>query len=105
MKKQTQQSGFAIVELVILVVVLAVLGGMSYFILHHTKKVQPATTASTVNVPAVENQTATTSTSVPAAPQVNSASDLNSAMQALNQTDMNANGTDSTQLGSQSSGF
>ncbi|HEY4161253.1 MAG TPA: hypothetical protein VGM08_04280 [Candidatus Saccharimonadales bacterium] len=98
------QAGFAIVELIILVLVLAVLGGSGYLVWHqHQDKSVLTPTASTVVPSASDSQSS--STSAPTAPQVNSASDLNGAMQALNETDLAANNTDSGQLSTQASGF
>jgi len=104
MNKQSQ-SGFAVIELAIVVVVLAVLGGTSYFVWHqhHDKNKLMPTASTTVAPPSGDKSSDTTST--PSAPQVNNASDLNSAMQALNQTDLAANNNDSGQLSTQANGF
>ena len=103
MKKQSQ-AGFAVVELAVIVVVLAGLGGISYFVWsQHQDKNKHTPTVSSVTAPAVASQS--TSPSTPTAPQVNSASDLNSAAQALDQTDTSASNSDSSQLSSQASGF
>lgn len=94
-----KQSGFAIVELVVAVVIVAAVAGVGYFVWHeHNKKtpVVSTTTSSSYQSP---------TTSAPAAPQVNNASDLNSAMQALNQTNVTAGNTDSSQLSTQASAF
>jgi Tfp pilus assembly major pilin PilA len=99
MKKQSQ-SGFAIVELVIVVVVLVVLGGVGYYVVH-SHKASNDTTATTTTSSSYQSP----STSVPAAPQVNNASDLNSAIQTLNQTNVTAGNTDSSQLSTESSAF
>lgn len=99
MKKRTQ-IGFAAVELVIVVVLLAAIAGTGYYVLRNRSKSTP-TTAS--NTSASTSQTSSAAT--PTAPQINSASDLNSAMQALNQTSVTAGSTDSSQLTTQSSGF
>lgn len=99
--KKLSQSGFAIVELAILVVALAVLGGAGYLVWRqHDQKKQPVVSTDTT-APTSSKQT----TLVPSAPQVNNASDLNGAMQALNQTDLAANSTDSSQLSTQTNGF
>jgi predicted negative regulator of RcsB-dependent stress response len=99
MKKQSQ-SGFAVVELVVVVVVLVALGGVGYYV-WHSHKATNNTTATTTTSSSYQSPT----TSVPAAPQVNNASDLNSAMQALDQTNVTAGNTDSSQLSTQASAF
>ena len=98
MKKQT--SGFAIVELLILLVVAAGIAGVGYYIWHNHKNSYstPASTSSSLNY-----QSPTTST--PQAPSINSTSGLNNAMSALNQTSIGSSTTDSNQLSSQTSGF
>lgn len=101
MKKQSQ-SGFAIAELVLVVVIVAAIAGVGYYVWHsHNQKTLTTTASNTSNSPTYQSP----STVAPAAPQVNNASDLNGAMQALNQTDVTAGNTDSGQLSSQASGF
>lgn len=96
MKKQ-QTSGFAIVELVIVVVVLAVVAAAGYVVWQNHKANQnAANSTASYQSPA---------TSVPAAPQVNNASDLTNAMSALNQTSVTSNNVDSTQLSTETSSF
>ena len=95
MKKQ--QSGFAVVELVVALVIVVALAGVGYYVWHN-HKVTPATTTSSLNY-----QSPTTTT--PVAPKINNASDLNGAMAALNQTSVTSSNTDSSQLSTQSSGF
>lgn len=91
-------SGFAAVELLIVVVVLAAIAGVGYFVWN---KLNAQST------PASTSTTAYTSppVTVPTAPQVNSASDLNSAMTALNQTTVSSSNVDSSQLTTDTSGF
>lgn len=97
--KKLSQTGFSVIEFALVLVVIVALGGIGYVVWHsHKPSSQSGTTTTTSSyVPP--------STSTPAAPQVNSASDLNSAMQALNQTDVTAGNTDSSQLGTQASSF
>lgn len=98
MKKQSQ-SGFAIVELVVVVVIIAAIVVVGYFVWHEHNSNNAATkttTASNYQSPPV---------TAPTAPQVNNASDLNGAMQALNQTNVTAGSIDSSQLSTQASGF
>lgn len=101
MKKQSQ-SGFAVVELVVVVVILAAIAGVGYYIWNSHKTNTPAA-SNTSTTSSLGYQSPTTST--PTAPQVNSASDLNSAMSALNQTSVSSSNTDSSQLSTQASGF
>ncbi len=89
-----KQSGFAILELVAVVALIAVIGGAVYYAWYTHS--QSNSTASSYQSPQV---------TVSPAPQVTKASDLNSAMQALNSADITANTTDSSQLSTQTSGF
>ncbi len=101
MKKQSQ-AGFAIIELVGVVVVIAAIVAAGYFAWHNHNQKSPNTTSP--NTPTSSNYQSPPTTT-PAAPQVNSTSDLNSAMQALNQTNVTAGNTDSGQLSTQASDF
>ena len=96
------QSGFSIVELVVALVVVVGLAGIGYVVWHHNNQNTPATTASSNT--AGLNYTSP-STKVPTAPQIKTSSDLNNALQALNQTNVTASNTDSSQLSTQASGF
>lgn len=100
MKKQT---GFALVELLVVVVLIGAIAGVGYFVWHEHNRKSPVATTSTSSNTAATYQSP--STSVPTAPQINNASDLNSAMQALNQTDITAGNTDSSQLGTEAAAF
>jgi cell division protein FtsN len=100
MKKQSQ-SGFAIVELVMVAVVLAVIVIAGYYVLHNRKTNSSSTSTSSSLVAGYQSPTTTT----PPAPQINSASDLNSAMSALNQTSVGSSNTDSSQLTTQTNSF
>ena len=99
MKRQSQL-GFAIADLVIVVVIAAAIVTTGIFVWHeHNKSTSPSpiTTASS------SYQSPTTST--PTAPQINNPSDLNNAMTALNQTSISSSNVDSSQLSTYSSGF
>lgn len=98
MKKQSQ-SGFAVIELVVVIIIVAAIIGVGYYV-WHTHNTNPTTTATTTTA---DYQSPPTTT--PQAPQVNKASDLNNAMQALNQTDTGSSSIDSSQLSTQASGF
>jgi hypothetical protein len=93
-----KQSGFAIVEgLIIIVVVAALAGGGLTVWQHHQKSVNPATNARlNYDSPAV---------TTPSAPSVAGPTGLDSALQTLNQTNVDASTTDSTQLSNQAAGF
>jgi hypothetical protein len=93
-----KQAGFAIVEGLIIIVVLAVLAGGGYEVWHkhHT------TTVSTTNAKLNYSSPPIITT---AAPSVNNSTGLNNALNTLNQTNVNASSTDSTQLNSQATGL
>lgn len=97
--KDRSQLGFAAVEVVILVVLVAAIIATGIFVWHeHNKSSTPAsTTASSVYT--------SPPTSTPPAPQVNNASDLKSALTALNQTSVSSSNIDSNQLSTYSSSF
>lgn len=95
-----KQAGFAAVELIVVVLLVAAIGGVGYFVWHEHNKQTPVATTSNSST-AYQSPT----TSVPSAPQINNASDLNKAVQALNQTDVTAGSTDSNQLSTQAAAF
>ncbi len=98
--KSLRQHGFTAIEAIIIVVVLAGLAGVGYvFISMYHKATTPVASVTTTN----GSTSQTASVSVPSAPQVKSSSDLNSALSTLNQVDLDAGLSDSSQLGSQSS--
>lgn len=97
MRTRKQQSGFAVIELVIVVVILAAIGFAGWWV--YQRQHNKTTTA---------NMTPTTSTQSPvannvsSAPVVNSTSGLDAALNTLNQNDPSAaNSSDSSQLSSQ----
>ncbi len=96
-----KQSGFAVVEAVLIIVVVAGLAGGGYIVWHRQQKtVAPIVTTTTTTSSYVSPPVTTQSV-----PAVNSPVDLNIALTTLNQTDVGASTSDSTQLGSQSQGF
>lgn len=98
--KTSSQSGFAIVEFVVLAVLVAAIIATGIFVWHeHNTSSSAPSVASTVN----SYKSPTTST-LPA-PQITSASDLNKAMLVLNQTSVSSNNVDSSQLSTYSSSF
>lgn len=98
MKKQ--QSGFAAVELVILVVIAAAIAGVGYFVIKN-HNANGTSTSSFISAESSTNQGVSTAPM----PQVSSTADLSTALNTLNQTNVGANSTDSSQLTTQSTGF
>lgn len=94
-----KQSGFAIIEGLLILVVVAGLVGGGYVVWHRHQSIN---TNSATNAKLDYNSPAVTTATAPA---VTSTSDLNTALETLNQTDVNASTTDSTQLNNQVSGF
>lgn len=88
-----KQSGFAALELVLLVVVLGALAyvGVSYY--NHTRPVSDSTGSIAATA------------SVPTAPKVNSTADLTTAENAVDAVDVDANSLDSSQLDSELANF
>lgn len=97
------QAGFAMVEVVVLVVLLAGIGTAGYYVWHNSHKGSQATTSGPSGVITSNYQSPPVTT--PAAPQITSASDLNTAMQTLNQTSISSNNTDSSQLTTYTASF
>jgi Tfp pilus assembly protein PilE len=88
-----KQSGFAVIELLLIVVALAVIGFTAVTYYNHTQMAsnsanQPSPTAS-----------------VPIAPQIHSTDNLSAADTMISQMDVNANSTDSAQLDTELSNF
>jgi hypothetical protein len=96
-----KQSGFATVELVVLAVVLVAIAGIGYYVIRNHGANSGQSTASFINAESSPN----TGVTVPTAPQINNTADLSSALNALNQTNIGANSTDSSQLSTQASGL
>lgn len=97
MKRQSQ-SGFAVGELVVALVIVVAVVVVGFFVWHEHNKSSSMSANTSSNY-----QSPTTST--PAAPQINNASDLNTAMSALNQTSVSSSNVDSSQLSTYSTGF
>jgi flagellar basal body-associated protein FliL len=96
MKKQ--QSGFAVVELIVVLVIVVAVAGVGYYVWHGRKTNNPPITTASSNYQSPP-------VTMPTAPQINNTSDLNSAMTALNQTSVSSSNTDSSQLTTQANGF
>ena len=94
MRNRTNQAGFSVVELVIVVGVVAVLGLVGYMVYNRTAN-QPASTTES-----------TTASDVSAVPTISSVGDLDTALNVLNQNDpATANTNDSSQLSTELSAF
>jgi prepilin-type N-terminal cleavage/methylation domain-containing protein len=101
MKTRSNQSGFSAVELITVVLVIAVLGFVGYSVYNRQHKTDTAVTT-TSQTPADTG----TGSKVGAAPGINSTSDLNKALNTLNQNDPDtANSSDSSQLSAQTNGL
>lgn len=94
MKTRIRHQGFAFMELILIVAIVAIIGLLGYAAYNAFNKNGSSTTANTTT------PTETTA-NVPAAPTINSASGLDQATAALNQTDPNASSADSAQLDTQ----
>lgn len=97
MRIRKQQSGFAVVELVVVIVILAAIGCVGWWVYqqHNTATTTASTTLTTsTQSPVAKN--------VSSAPSVNSTSDLDAALNTLNQNDpTTTNSSDTSQLSSQ----
>jgi predicted negative regulator of RcsB-dependent stress response len=101
MRTKEKSSGFAVVELVLIVVVLAVAGFTGWWVYQRQQGITVSSPAATAL-----NDTSPVATNVSSAPTIQSSNDLNSALQVLNQNDPSAgNSSDITQLNTQASGF
>jgi cytoskeletal protein RodZ len=89
--QRTKQAGFAVLELVLIIVFLVALGGIGYVVVHKHTSGNAATPTATKAQPAT----------APSAPQVNSTSDLTKAEQTLDSTDTDAGTSDINQLNTQ----
>lgn len=100
MKRQLNQSGFAVWELVLGVLVVAVIGYAGYHV--YTSRQSVASTSSTSTTGTVNNTSATAPT--PVAPAtIDNTTQLDQASAALNQVDPSgSNASDNNQLSSQS---
>ena len=102
MRIRTNQSGFSVVELVIILAVVAILGLLGYAV-HNRIGTKTASNAGTSQT--ASSQPATAS-DVASSPAINSASDLNKAAATLDRTDPSgSNNSDVSQLDSQMSSF
>ena len=96
--------GFSGLETLLVLIIAATLVSIGYFVWQHRHQTRTdlQTRPTTKSIPA----TATTEPgSIPAAPPINNPSELNSALQALNQANIGANNTDNDSLSSNTAGF
>ncbi len=90
-----RQRGFSAIEVVIALVVVAAIGGTGYLAYNRMKDANKTPTAS--------EQAEKGST--PSAPVVNNTADLDTASKALDNTNVDASATDTTQLDSELNNF
>jgi hypothetical protein len=99
----SKQSGFAIIEGLFIIVVIVGLVGGGYFIWQRQQSKPVAATSGNNTADALDyNSPAITTPSVSA---VTGSTGLDSALQALNATNVTAGSTDSAQLNTQASGL
>jgi len=94
-----KQSGFAGLELIVVIVVVAAVAFVGYYVIHGNNvdsKITPTVSSVVSTIPPV---------TTPVAPNITTTSNLNSALQALNGTSVSSNNADSTQLSTQSQSF
>jgi Tfp pilus assembly protein PilE len=92
-----KQSGFAGLELLVVVVIVAAIAFVGYYVWQgYSSKTTPVTSSVAAVSPSV--------TTLPA-PKITTVSSLNTAMQVLNSTSVSSNNADSSQLTTQSQGF
>lgn len=103
MKIHTNQSGFSIVEVLIVVAVVAVLSFVGYTVYDRQ---QVKTTDSESNTTQQITDQSSSATDVKSAPTINSTEDLDKAEAILDQTDPGgSNNVDANQLDSETSAF
>ncbi len=97
MSFRTNQSGFSVVELAIVVSVIAALSFVCYSVYNQQHNKTASTTGASQSAKASD---------VASAPTISSTSDLNKALTTLNQTDPSgSNNTDASQLDAQLANF
>lgn len=94
---RNKQVGFSAIEAIIVVAILAVLAGVGYWVF--TRE------SDDTDQSATSSQASEEDTTVPKTPVVEEASDLDSASQALDDSDLDAGATDNSQLDTQLDGF
>lgn len=94
-----KQSGFVVVEVIILALVIVAIGATAFYVLQNNTK--NVTTLSSLSPNNYQSPPDTT----PTAPTINNAANLKTAMQILNQTSISSSNTDSNQLSTQTAAF
>lgn len=95
-----QQSGFVVLELILVVVIIAAIVVVGLWIHNRSK------TTTTANTTPTNSTQSPVANNVSTAPTITKTSDLDSALNTLNQNDPSAaNSSDSSQLNSQTSTF
>jgi prepilin-type N-terminal cleavage/methylation domain-containing protein len=104
MRYRTNQAGFSVVELVIVLGVVGVLGFVGYGV--YDRQNAKITDSSTTDTSQTASSQSAKANDVASAPTVSSTNDLDKASAILNQTDPSgSNNTDASQLNSQLSTF
>jgi prepilin-type N-terminal cleavage/methylation domain-containing protein len=102
MRTRTNQSGFSVVELAIVFVILAVLALVGYGIYSR----QNSETVDSSTNQTGSSKSAAKANDIPSVPAVNSTGDLDKALATIDQTDPGgSNNTDASQLDSQLTNF
>ena len=97
MRIRKQQAGFAIAEFVLVIVILAAIGLAGWWVYQHHH-----TATTTANTTSANDTQSPVANNVSTAPAVTKTSDLDSALNTLDQNDPSAaNSSDSSQLDSQ----
>ena len=100
MKLRKEQSGFSIVELVIILAVIGILGFVGYNVYNKDQDNQTASNSSSEQIA----EQSPTATDVQSAPDVNSTSDLDNAEAMLDTTDPSSS-SDSAELDTLTTAF
>lgn len=106
MRNSKRQSGFALLEGILIIVILAAVVATGWWIYQRQHKASTAGAGPTSATSATASQSPVANDVSSAPTKINSTSDLNNALNTLNQNDpSSANTSDSTQLSTQSSSF
>lgn len=93
MTTRTSHVGFSLIEVIVVVAIVALVAFLGYSLYTHQQA-------------ATNDKTSSAQVAVPAAPEITSASDLDTASNTLDQIDVDgSNSTDSTRLDSELSAF
>lgn len=92
------KAGFSVVEILIVVVVLVIIGGLGYVLYNRLHQAPDTTTATT------KTQDSAAASGIQTAPEIKSVDDLTKAEQVLDQSDVSSS-SDASQFDTQTSGF